>query len=133
MSRVVGVAIAALLLAGCGAPADTREGAPADTREVVPLNYVDLPANACYLSGPYYVLVADASLGVAVKTSEQDASRYPIYWPKGYTAHRVGAEVEVIGTSGTVVAVTGRQYMIPRVPGRESEVIGACIWDFSRQ
>ena len=117
----IGAALAlALVLVGC-----------ADNREVVPLNYVDLPsAYGCYLSGPTYFLVADPKLGVALKMSELDGSRYAVYWPRGHTAHRVGAEVEVSGPSGGVVAVTGRQYMIPRVTDVDpGQIIFACAVD----
>ncbi|HEX2625387.1 MAG TPA: hypothetical protein VHL56_00605 [Candidatus Limnocylindrales bacterium] len=120
---VVG-AIVALALAGC-----------ADNREVVPLNYVDVPSeHGCYLSGPSYFLVADPSFGVALKMSELDGSRYKVYWPRGYIAHRVGTEVEVSGPSGRVVAVTGHQYMFPAMPGDDSGTItAACIMGFQGQ
>ena len=120
---VVG-AIVALALAGC-----------ADNREVVPLSYVDVPSeHGCYLYGPSYFLVADPSFGVALKMSELDGSRYMVYWPRGYTAHRVGTEVEISAPSGRVVAVTGHQYMFPAMSDDDSgRMTAACIMDLGRQ
>jgi len=120
---VVG-AIVALALAGC-----------ADNREVVPLSYVDVPSeHGCYLYGPSYFLVADPSFGVALKMSELDGSRYMVYWPRGYTAHRVGTEVEISAPSGRVVAVTGHQYMFPAMSDDDSgRITAACLINFSQQ
>ena len=125
MVRTVLSAVVALALAGCAA---------LDTREVVPLDYSELSGEpGCYLYGPSYLLVADPDLGVALKASEQSVETFRIYWPNGYTAHRVGAEVEVSKPFGGVVAVTGRWYMIPaRSTVEDSKPYGGCIFDIGQ-
>ena len=40
----------------------------------------------------------------------------PVMWPDGFSARRVGDQVEVLNSSGLVVATTGRLYHISRAP-----------------
>jgi len=49
-------------------------------------------------------LVVDPVSGTAIVEALR---RWPVRWPPGYVARRVGAEIEVIGSAGFVVAVTG--------------------------
>ncbi len=95
------VSLAALLLAACGA-----------SGEPVPLLTATEPdplgSGACYLWYGQGELVEHATAGTAVK--EQSGRIRALEWPMGYTARRSGGSIEVLDTTGNVVAVTGRKY-----------------------
>ena len=60
-------------------------------------------------SGPF---VADPESGTRINGQV-------VEWPWGFTARRVGSEVQVLGWFGNVVATTGRTYLLygdPRGP-----------------
>lgn len=63
----------------------------------------------CYTSGASGVLTADATYGTAI--IENEAS-IPVMWPHGFTGRRSGYQVEVVDTSGHVVARTGTRVQI---------------------
>jgi hypothetical protein len=60
-------------------------------------------------SGISGVLRPDPSFGTVIGTT-------PIMWPVGYTARRVGSEVEVLDMEGRVKATTGRSYRMSIAP-----------------
>ena len=55
------------------------------------------------------VLVADTGAGVVLVAG---GTPTPIVWPAGYSARRVGAEVQVLDVVGRVVATTGESVQI---------------------
>lgn len=63
----------------------------------------------CYTSGTSGVLMADATYGTRIV--EHDAA-VPVMWPYGFTGRHSGYQVEVVDTSGHVVARTGTQVQI---------------------
>ena len=94
MRRVTTAVVLALCLYACGSTAP-----PADQVELVTIS----PRGeiGCWLIPTYGELVADPEFGVAFKHG------LPAVWPIGYTARRVGTEVEVLDSYGKVVARTG--------------------------
>lgn len=66
-------------------------------------------------------LVVDPEFGTALV---QDRRRLPVRWPPGYVGRRLNDEVEVIGTDGSVVAVTGGRLTLDG--GESSEVWSTC-------
>ena len=66
----------------------------------------------CYMSGTSGILVKDATYLTAF--SAWGGAPQPVAWPEGYSARLSGSEVEVLGTTGTIVATTGRKgYVLP--------------------
>jgi hypothetical protein len=53
------------------------------------------------------LLVADETNGTAI-----GPLRKPVLWPPGFTARRVGSEVQVLEGLGRVVATTGQTYVL---------------------
>jgi|SoiMethySBSTD1v2_1073268.scaffolds.fasta_scaffold1217093_2 hypothetical protein len=86
-----------LLLSACS----SARGTP------VPIKTLDAQT-CCWLSFSVVDVVADPSSGVPVNK----ATGEPFVWAAGFTAWRVGAEVEVRDASGTVVLTTGGRYWI---------------------
>lgn len=82
--------------------------------------------NGCYAGGETGMkgrLVVDRDYGTRFNA-------VPVMWPVGFTAVRVGSEVEVLDTAGKVIATTGREYYISRgyvssPEGARLESIGA--------
>ena len=83
----------------------------------------------CYLTYTVYDLIADPTSGTAVRFETGGTS--PLYWPPGYTGHRVGSEVEVRDPDGKVVATTGGRYAIwpadDGTSGTGSGLVAGCI------
>jgi hypothetical protein len=63
----------------------------------------------CFTSGTHGVLLADATYGTTL--IEHDAA-VPVMWPHGFTGRHSGFQVEVVDTSGHVVARTGTRVQI---------------------
>jgi hypothetical protein len=63
----------------------------------------------CYTSGTDGVLTADATYGTAIVENE---APIPVMWPHGFTGRRSGYQVEVVDSSGHVVARTGTRVQI---------------------
>jgi hypothetical protein len=103
---------AVLLLAGCGA-----------LREPVPLLAgPPQPFSGCFTFAISGELIADPTYGTVMRdTATYDETvtqvtrppTVPVAWRTGFTARRLGSEVEVVDPQGTVVATTGRRYLLP--------------------
>jgi hypothetical protein len=63
----------------------------------------------CYTSGTSGVLTTDATYGTAIIENE---AAIPVMWPHGFTGRNSGYQVEVVDTSGHVVARTGTRVQI---------------------
>jgi hypothetical protein len=97
MRRVTATLALALCLLGCRSPSDQ-----------VPLITDEAAAGGgCILLYEVVDVVADPTSGTVVK-----GGGWPLRWPKGYTAWRVGSEVEVVDRSGIAVLRTGGRYRI---------------------
>lgn len=68
-------------------------------------------------------LLADPEVGTRIETA---MGAWPVMWPHGFTARRVGAEVEVLDLDERVVAVTGRDYSLLGAQGQS--VSGRSVW-----
>ena len=88
----------ALVLLGCDALAGSG-------RIDVRTSDTDAPVAQCYLAGAAAELVLDPGVGVAWKFGPDDIR--PVIWPRGYTARRVGSEIQVLNREGTVIARSG--------------------------
>jgi hypothetical protein len=60
----------------------------------------------CYLSAITGSLITDPSAGTAI-VDEESGDTYPVSWPPGFTGRQNNSQVEVLNTSGSVVAQTG--------------------------
>jgi hypothetical protein len=60
----------------------------------------------CYLSAITGPLIPDPSAGTAI-VDEESGHTYPVSWPPGFTGRQNNNQVEVLNTSGSVVASTG--------------------------
>jgi hypothetical protein len=89
--------VLALCLAGCG----TSKG------EQVALVTQGGGGNGCVLLYEVVDVIADPTYGTVVKEGG-----WPLRWPTGYTAWRVGTEVQVLDRSGNVILTTGGRYRI---------------------
>jgi hypothetical protein len=56
--------------------------------------------------------VVDVVANPTTGTPTIKGSGVPLRWPTGYTAWRVGSEVEVIDAAGSVVLTTGSRYRL---------------------
>ena len=111
MLRIATTLVLASCLLGCESPtASTSWG------EQVPLTTVK-NQTCCYLSFSVVDVKASSTYGTVVKGTDA-----PLRWPAGYTAWRVGKEVEVRDPSGTVVLTTGARYWIS--PTQPDMVVG---------
>ena len=98
----VGVVVAvlvvgALILGSFGAPVPllTNRGEP-----------------VCDLAGTTGMLIVDAKAGTAVIQEDMSQLTVPVIWPAGYTGRKSGDQVEVLDTTGHVVARTVQRYSI---------------------
>jgi hypothetical protein len=112
MRRIATVSLA-LFLAGCGALGPRGEQVPLLTGSL-----------GCYAGGeggPTAELIVDPEYGTSF------AGR-PVMWPTGYTAWRVGSQIEVRDGGGNLKAATGRKYHISHayapmlIPGDDGSV-----------
>jgi hypothetical protein len=91
----------ALSLLGCGGPAVT----PRPSRGAqVPIQ-ADWPQEGCFLAHRIVDVIADPATGTPT-----DPGGVPFRWLTGFTAWRVGSEVEVLDRQGNVVLTTGGRY-----------------------
>lgn len=85
---------------------------------------------ACYTNSAHGRLVADPRYGTAIIDTDMNptnATAVPVMWRPGFTARRVGSEVEVEDPAGNVVAITGRTYRIDGgYVGEDPLVFWAC-------
>ncbi len=110
MRRITATLALALCVLGCG-----------PTGEQVPLTTLE-GQTCCLLSYEVVDLVAHPTHGVVSKGSDQ-----PYRWQAGYTAWRVGSEVEVRDASGWVVLRTpGRFRIVPTWPDWAVGEIAPC-------
>ena len=96
MRRIATLGLA-LFLAGCGV---LNPGG-----EQVPLLTGSLGCYAGGEGGPTAELIVDPEYGTSF------AGR-PVMWPTGYTAWRVGSQIQVRDVGGNLKAATGRKYHI---------------------
>lgn len=70
--------------------------------------------NECWLNSASGVLTVDPTYGTAINNDAPFHSfTMPVMWRPGFTARQVDGHIEVLDPTGTVVAVTGRKYVIP--------------------
>jgi len=91
-----------LLLSGCATASD----------ESVRLVTHDYLPGACYTNSAEGPLIFDPTYGTAIRDLDSGGTTVPVTWRPGFTARRVGAEVEVLDPDGNAVALTGRSYRI---------------------
>ena len=60
----------------------------------------------CFLAGAAAELILDPSVGLAWRSGPSDIR--PVIWPRGYTARRVGFDIQVVNRNGLVIARSGR-------------------------
>jgi hypothetical protein len=117
VTKRVAAALALLLcLVGC-------DVAPAPDGEAVliltgPPNY-RYDHGGCFTNSARGQLFVDPTYGTAIVDEDMIAVTgtrpppVPVAWRPGFTARRLGTEVEVLDPNGRVVAITGRSYLIP--------------------
>jgi hypothetical protein len=66
----------------------------------------------CYTNWAAGPLIVDPEYGTAIKDIDVSGSTAPVTWRPGFTARRVGSEVEVLDPDGKAVAITGGSYRI---------------------
>jgi hypothetical protein len=102
VKRLAAILVLALSLLGCQS-------------EKVHLAVNSTDAPGCILIGATGTLIVDPKYGTALDTGNASVGDHdvnPIIWPAGFSARRVGSEVEVLDATGKVVATTGRRYEI---------------------
>ena len=101
MRRVTAALLLALAICVVGYGALTQRGAqvPLPTDETA-------HDGACVLLFQVVDVIANPTSGTP-SIASTDA---PLMWPKGYTAWRVGSEVEVLDATGNSVLTTGGRY-----------------------
>jgi hypothetical protein len=105
MKRLVTTIAVVLGLVGCG-----PSGVSLLTRD-------PFGGKGCYVAEASGRLVVDPSHGTAIIPPDGSTGtvrdRTIVAWRPGYTARRIGSEVEVLDPQGRVVATTGHSYIIP--------------------
>ena len=115
-TRVAATLAVLLCLVGC-------DVAPAPDGEPVliltgPPNY-RYDHGGCFTNSARGQLLVDPMYGTAIVDEDMIALSgtrpppVPVAWRPGFTARRLGSEVEVLDQEGKVVAITGRSYRIP--------------------
>lgn len=111
---VVGVAVGLFVIAGGLALQSRLVGVP--LLNGVPLLTGVPPmvgGGGCFTNSAMGLLVVDAAAGTAIIDEDVRASvPMRVMWRPGFSARRVGSEVEVLDQGGSVVATTGRRYRI---------------------
>ena len=88
----------------------------------------------CFTSAADGLLVVDPAYGTAIiQANGPDSVRSIVAWLPGFTARKLGPEVEVLDPEGKVVATTGRRYRLDggsvlpdQWPGLPTPVFWAC-------
>jgi hypothetical protein len=108
----IGALALALFVLGCGPLGGRGEGGRVELVTGVPpyLGW-DNDDGGCFLGSIAGPLVADEKYGTVIILSGAPTS-IPVIWRPGFTAHRVGSEVQVLDPRGNPVATTGRSYVI---------------------
>jgi hypothetical protein len=83
--------------------------APDESVRLVNHNYLPV---GCYTNSAAGPLIVDRDYGTAIKDMDVGGSSAPMTWRPGFTARRVGSEVEVLDPDGKAVAITGRSYRL---------------------
>jgi hypothetical protein len=100
MRRITTTLALALCLLGCDAFASASGPIAVRTTDS------DAVDPNCYLAGTAAELILDPSAGLAWRFGPDDIR--PVIWPRGYTARRVGSEIQVLNRDGFVIARSGR-------------------------
>lgn len=66
----------------------------------------------CDVAGTTGMLIVDPKAGTAIVQEDMGQLTVPVVWPAGYTGRKIGDQVEVLDTTGRVVARTGQRYFI---------------------
>jgi hypothetical protein len=66
--------------------------------------------SGCYLANTTGMLIVDAQAGTAIVSEDMGRTTAAVRWPPGFTGRTSGDQVEVLDTSGHVVARTGQRY-----------------------
>lgn len=103
MRNLITSLVFGLVLLGCGA--QTPRG------EQVPLLIDDREINDLSGGGILMNMVIDVVADPNTGTPDISTTEGPMTWPKGFTAWRVGSEVEVLDATGRQVLITGQRYM----------------------
>jgi hypothetical protein len=102
MRRLVLLAVVAVL-AGCQPSAPLLMGVP-------PVGGSD--PEGCFLGSMVGNLAVGPDDGI-VSVNDQGAVQARLIWHPGFSARWVGTQIEVLDQRRTVVAVTGRRYVLP--------------------
>jgi hypothetical protein len=80
---------------------------------VPPMLKADNGDIGCFTNSAAGLLVADPKYGTAIIIDTDIRSDHtPVAWRPGFSARRVGSEVEVLAPDGQVVATTGKRYLM---------------------
>jgi hypothetical protein len=115
MRRITATFALALCFVGC----DAFIGAPAPI--ALRTTDTDISSN-CYLAGTAAELILDPSAGLAWQLGPDDIR--PVIWPRGYTAQRVGSEIQVLNRDGLVIARSGRTVELGIIKSESGFVYG---------
>jgi hypothetical protein len=114
MKRVAATLALAVVLVGCGP--SFSEPSLSEPVSLITTNGSPNNEGSCatvFASGP---LVVDPTYGTAIidpSLHQPDTTRpIPVAWRPGFTARRLGSEVEVLDPQGNVVAITGHEYTL---------------------
>jgi hypothetical protein len=105
MRRALTAFALALSLLGCGSRDD----------EVSLFTDATESGDGCWLLHVVVDVFANPTFGTAVGS----ATGAPLTWPRGFTARRAGAEVEVLDRAGNVVLTTGGRYWLCPTPSSD--------------
>lgn len=119
MLRIAIGLVLTLSLLGCSVATPT----PAPSRGAqVPLAADGTTETGCPLVHRIVDVIADPATGTPT-----DTSGVPFTWLKGFTAWRVGSEVEVVDGAGLTVLTTGGRYWMCPANYYGSWVVGAVV------
>jgi hypothetical protein len=102
MRNLAGSLVLALLVTGCGALTPRGEQVPLPIDESSPGL-----SNGGVLMHMVIDVLPDPTTGTPIIATRDG----PMKWPKGFTAWRVGSQVEVLDANGNRVLLTGGRYL----------------------
>jgi hypothetical protein len=122
--RLLTALVIALMAIGCG----SRPNIPPED-QVPLLTGVDAQVGrggraACWLGSFDGLLSADPVYGTRL-TWDNGGNSLPVMWPPDFVGRRAGAEVEVLGPFGVVIAITGRRYRMAQGWGDSLPAVAA--------